>query len=45
MTADKRHSKALEPISDIRDESDRTGIEEQLLNLRKMLMKIQLIRF
>ena len=26
MTADKRHSKALEPISDIRDESDRTGI-------------------
>lgn len=26
MTADKKHSKALEPISDIRDESDRTGI-------------------
>lgn len=26
MTADKRHSKALEPISDIRDESDRNGI-------------------
>lgn len=26
MTADKRHSKALDPISDIRDESDRTGI-------------------
>ncbi|MBC2581596.1 DNA topoisomerase IV subunit A [Clostridium sp. DJ247] len=26
MTADKRHSKALESISDIRDESDRTGV-------------------
>lgn len=26
MTADKRHSKALEAISDIRDESDRTGV-------------------
>lgn len=26
MTADKRHIKALEPISDIRDESDRNGI-------------------
>lgn len=26
MTADKRHAKALEPISDIRDESDRKGI-------------------
>ena len=26
MTADKRHSKALESITDIRDESDRTGI-------------------
>jgi topoisomerase-4 subunit A len=26
MTADKRHSKSLEPISDIRDESDRTGV-------------------
>ncbi|MCT8976175.1 DNA topoisomerase IV subunit A [Clostridium sp. CX1] len=26
MTADKKHSKALEAISDIRDESDRTGI-------------------
>ena len=26
MTGDKRHSKALEPIRDIRDESDRTGI-------------------
>lgn len=25
MTADKKHSKALDPISDIRDESDRTG--------------------
>lgn len=26
MTGDKRHSKALEAITDIRDESDRTGI-------------------
>ncbi|KZL94022.1 DNA topoisomerase IV subunit A [Clostridium magnum] len=26
MTADKKHSKALEAISDIRDESDRTGV-------------------
>jgi len=26
MTADKRHAKFLEPISDIRDESDRDGI-------------------
>ncbi|GAA0176761.1 DNA topoisomerase IV subunit A [Clostridium sediminicola] len=26
MTADKRHSKILEPITDIRDESDRNGI-------------------
>ncbi|MBP1743556.1 MAG: topoisomerase subunit [Firmicutes bacterium] len=26
MTADKRHAKVLEPISDIRDESDRDGI-------------------
>lgn len=26
MTGDKKHSKALESISDIRDESDRTGI-------------------
>lgn len=26
MTADKRHQRALEPISDIRDESDRTGV-------------------
>lgn len=26
MTGDKRHSKALDSISDIRDESDRTGI-------------------
>lgn len=26
MTADKKYSKALEPISDIRDETDRTGI-------------------
>ncbi|MGL5245515.1 MAG: DNA topoisomerase (ATP-hydrolyzing), partial [Sarcina sp.] len=26
MTGDKRHSKALESITDIRDESDRTGI-------------------
>ncbi|MCI1943991.1 DNA topoisomerase IV subunit A [Clostridium luticellarii] len=26
MTADKRHSRVLEPISDIRDESDRRGI-------------------
>lgn len=26
MTGDKRHQKALEPIADIRDESDRTGI-------------------
>ncbi|PRR79350.1 DNA gyrase subunit A [Clostridium liquoris] len=26
MTADKKHSKALESISDIRDESDRTGV-------------------
>lgn len=26
MTADKRHAKALESISDIRDESDRTGV-------------------
>ena len=26
MTGDKKHSKALEGISDIRDESDREGI-------------------
>lgn len=26
MTADKRHAKALEAISDIRDETDRTGV-------------------
>ncbi|NMM61241.1 DNA topoisomerase IV subunit A [Clostridium sp. P21] len=26
MTADKKHAKALESISDIRDESDRTGV-------------------
>lgn len=26
MTGDKRHAKALDPITDIRDESDRTGI-------------------
>lgn len=26
MTADKKHSRALESISDIRDESDRTGV-------------------
>lgn len=26
MTADKKYSKALEPISDIRDETDRTGV-------------------
>ncbi|MFA6940215.1 MAG: DNA topoisomerase IV subunit A [Clostridiaceae bacterium] len=26
MTGDKRHQKVLEPIADIRDESDRTGI-------------------
>ena len=26
MTGDKRHAKALESITDIRDESDRTGI-------------------
>lgn len=26
MTVDKKHAKILEPISDIRDESDRTGI-------------------
>lgn len=26
MTADKKHAKALEAISDIRDESDRTGV-------------------
>ncbi len=26
MTADKKHSKALENITDIRDESDRNGI-------------------
>lgn len=34
MTADKRHSKALEPISDIRDESDRTGVRA-VIELKK----------
>ncbi|QAA31619.1 DNA topoisomerase IV subunit A [Clostridium manihotivorum] len=34
MTGDKRHSKALEAITDIRDESDRTGIRA-VIELRK----------
>lgn len=34
MTADKRHSKALEGIIDIRDESDRTGIRA-VIELKK----------
>lgn len=34
MTGDKRHAKALESITDIRDESDRTGIRA-VIELRK----------
>jgi len=34
MTGDKRHAKALEAITDIRDESDRTGIRA-VIELRK----------
>lgn len=34
MTADKKHAKALEAITDIRDESDRTGIRA-VIELRK----------
>lgn len=34
MTGDKKHSKALEAISDIRDESDRTGIRA-VIELKK----------
>jgi topoisomerase IV subunit A len=34
MTADKRHAKILEPISDIRDESDRDGIRA-VIELKK----------
>lgn len=34
MTGDKRHQKALESISDIRDESDRTGIRA-VIELKK----------
>ncbi|OPJ60849.1 DNA topoisomerase IV subunit A [Clostridium oryzae] len=34
MTADKKHAKALEPITDIRDESDRNGIRA-VIELRK----------
>lgn len=34
MTGDKRHAKALEAITDIRDESDRTGIRA-VVELRK----------
>lgn len=34
MTGDKRHAKALEAISDIRDESDRTGIRA-VIELKK----------
>jgi topoisomerase-4 subunit A len=34
MTEDKRHAKALEAITDIRDESDRTGIRA-VIELRK----------
>ncbi|MBU5483128.1 DNA topoisomerase IV subunit A [Clostridium sp. MSJ-11] len=34
MTADKRHAKSLEGISDIRDESDRTGIRA-VIELKK----------
>lgn len=35
MTGDKRHAKALEAITDIRDESDRTGIRA-VIELKKM---------
>lgn len=34
MTADKKHAKVLEPISDIRDESDRDGIRA-VIELKK----------
>jgi len=34
MTADKKHSKVLEPISDIRDESDRNGVRA-VIELKK----------
>lgn len=34
MTGDKKHSKALEAISDIRDESDRTGVRS-VIELKK----------
>ncbi|MGE5628657.1 MAG: DNA topoisomerase IV subunit A [Solirubrobacterales bacterium] len=34
MTADKKHLKVLEPISDIRDESDRNGVRA-VIELRK----------
>lgn len=34
MTADKKHAKVLEPISDIRDESDRNGVRA-VIELRK----------
>ena len=34
MTGDKKHSKALESIVDIRDESDRSGIRS-VIELRK----------
>ena len=34
MTADKKHAKALEAISDIRDESDRTGVRS-VIEFRK----------
>lgn len=34
MTADKKHSKVLEPITDIRDESDRNGVRA-VIELKK----------
>lgn len=46
MTADKRHAKIFEPISDIRDESDRSGIRAVIefkksadINLVKKILK------
>jgi len=40
MTADKKHSKALEGIADIRDESDRTGIRA-VIEFKKSVDEMQ----
>lgn len=44
MTADKKYSKALEPISDIRDETDRTGVRA-VIEFKNLQMKKQHKRY